>query len=186
MTISIERLLTMTAVRTSSFEPRYGYLSTFTKEDALGVQTQVQRKHPIGLKVLESKIVGCEVAGHALLEWIELKLIALGLSQTTAAPLALLALLAWREVCGSLRCKSCNGVGKKRYRTLNECLACCGTGKTLLTPKKLARDYSILVGKKITSKVFANKYYDLYIYAVDQLHKCESDAALYARRYCGL
>jgi len=178
MTISIERLLTITAVRTRNFEPRYGCLSKFNKYDALGVLAQVQRKHPIGLMVLESKIAGCEAAGHTLINGVKLKMIALGLSQDSAAALAL---LVWREVCGSLRCKSCNGVGYKHYRTaVNTCQACCGTGKKLLTPKNLTKDFSVLVGEKVTSKAFNKRYYELYINAVDQLHKCESDAALYA------
>ncbi|RTR34747.1 hypothetical protein [Shewanella atlantica] len=180
MTISIERLLRITAVRTPGFEPRYGCLSPFNKDDALGVLAQVQKKHPIGLMVLESEIAGCEAAGRTLINGVKLKMIAHGLNQASADALAL---LVWREVCGSLRCQSCNGVGErysKRYRTLNECQACCGTGKTILTPKNLAKDFSVLVGEKVTSKAFNKRYYKLYINAVDQLHKCESDAAMYA------
>jgi hypothetical protein len=56
---------------------------------ALGVLAQVQRKHPIGLMVLESKIAGCEAAGHTLISGVKLKMIALGLSQATAAALEL-------------------------------------------------------------------------------------------------
>jgi len=129
--------------------------------------------------VLESKIAGCEAAGRTLISWVKLKMIAHGLNQASADALAL---LVWCEVCGSLRCKSCNGVGKrysKRYRTLNECQACCGTGKILLTAKNLARGYSVL-GEQVTSMEFTERYYDLYTSAVEQLHKCEGEAAMYA------
>jgi uncharacterized phage protein len=90
MTISIERLLTKTAVRTRSIEPSCRCLSPFNKDDDLGVLAQVQRKHPIGLMVLESEIAGCEAAGQILISGVKLKMIALGLSQATAAALALL------------------------------------------------------------------------------------------------
>lgn len=181
MTISIERLLTMTTVRTNSFESSSWCISRFNKEDAQGVQAQVQRKHPIGFKVLESKIIGCEVAGSSLRDVINSNMMSQGLSPSTANTLAL---FIWYEVCGSSRCQSCNGVGKrysKRYRVLNDCQACCGTGETLLTTKDLTRYFSLLLGEPVTTKEFTERYYDLYINEVVQLLKYEGKAESYAK-----
>ena len=180
--ISIERLFSMTAQGTISIEPSSKGLTSFSKEDALGVLGQVQGKSPIGLKVLEARIAGDEGSANQLRKALKLLLTKNEVTESIAGGLAELAVL---EVCGSTRCPVCNGVGQrysKKFQSIYECSRCVGTGKILMTTSMLAKMLSGYSGIHIAEKVFCKKYYDLYMDTVDQLHTAEGKAAYFAKK----
>ncbi|WP_351122611.1 hypothetical protein [Shewanella sp. T24-MNA-CIBAN-0130] len=180
--LTIERLFTMTNIKSLNIGAITGGKGLFSSEDALGVVAVVQLSHPLGVKILEAKISGSEYAMRILGKAVTRFFVGKGYEQSIAAAMGFMVV---REVCQVPICSSCNGVGErysKKFNQLFECQVCHGTGKILLTKNHLANQLSVLCNKTISNHVFNTVYYDDYMQAVDLMYGDEQRAATLARR----
>lgn len=173
MGIGIESLFTANAPKSVNYI-RQGGNPEYTREEKLFILSQVQRQQPLGSAILTAQIAQCRTARARVVGELQAWLVSTGLLSEDAA--YTIADCATAEVCDSPACKHCGGTGNivsTEQLKIVECKHCHGYGRKIVNKEDLHR----AIAPKIHYQTFIKRFYDIYMNAVDVLHKEASKAA---------
>jgi uncharacterized phage protein len=150
----------------------------------LGILGQVQHREPLGAAVLDAQIAQDRNARAKCVGTLQAYLASTGVIDSLAFALAE---VATAEVCDSPACKKCQGTGsvlcKERGKFI-ECPRCNGVGRYIPSQRELHQMVCHLMPGEaaITRYEFNKKWYDIYMEAVDILHRAAGQAGHCAKQ----